>query len=136
MSLAVFGIDLSICTLYYAIDAELNLYFVSEPESGHMKNIGKNNNVVCTITDSRQKVTDKKIGIQLKGMVSEVSEPKELENPLTLWNSANPGIESAINSKSIQNKTIDSRVYKITPKEIKFFNEGLFGEEGTEILRF
>ena len=123
-----------ICTVFYAVDKDLNLYFVSEPESNHVKNIIKNQTVGCAITDSNQSVSDKKIGVQLSGLAEKITGVEAASYAIDLWNAANPGISSIINLGSITRKVIDSEVFRIRPTKIKFFNEKLFGEEGAEII--
>ncbi|MCR4275503.1 MAG: pyridoxamine 5'-phosphate oxidase family protein [Candidatus Wolfebacteria bacterium] len=136
MFLSTFGNEISSCPVYYAIDKDFNIYFISEPESKHCQNIKINNQVACSIADSRQTVKDKKIGVQLRGEAQEVSGSDKLEAVLNLWNSTNPGIESIISINNFKNKSINSKAYKIVPEEIKFFNEELYGEEGFKMLKF
>ncbi|MBI4226528.1 pyridoxamine 5'-phosphate oxidase family protein, partial [Candidatus Roizmanbacteria bacterium] len=58
-------------TVFYAVDDDFNLYFISEPNTRHVKAIKKNKFVSCSIADSNQVVTDKKIGVQIEGIASE-----------------------------------------------------------------
>lgn len=136
MTLATHGSGTAACTVYYAVDDDLDLYIVTEPESEHCKNIGKDNRVACAIADSRQKVTDKKVGVQIKGTASEVGSLERMKAILSLWNATNPGFESVINVENIRKKVIESKVFKIAPSEIKFFNEELYGPEGAEVFDF
>lgn len=136
MSLATHGRNLSVCTVYYAIDHNFNFYFISEPDSEHVKGIVTNQLVACSIADSHQKVRDKKVGVQLRGKAHFVKGDERLRAVLAMWNRTNPGLKALINLKNIKKKVIDSCVVKIQPSEIKFFNEHLFGSEGTETYRF
>lgn len=135
MSVATHVVNSWVCCVYYAVDDKFNLYFVSEPDTKHIKDIIKNKNVACAIFDSHQKVTDKKIGVQIQAVASEVKEKREILSALKLWNKNNPGIEDIINFKNL-GKVIKSKVYKIEPKIIKFFNEQLYGSEGSKIFNF
>lgn len=136
MSLATRGKDMWICTVYYVIDNKFNLYFISESTADHIQDIKRNSSVSCAIADSRQKVTSKKIGIQIQGKASPVSSLQKMRWMLAMWNKVNPGFESVINLKNIQKRVIKSKVYKIEPTKIKFFNEKLYGEEGFRIFKF
>lgn len=126
----------TVCTVFYAVDNDLSLYFVSEPESGHVENIFVNSYVACAVSDSDQSVSDKKIGIQITGRAEKIAGIDSLRRALDLWNHANPGIESVINFKSITRKIISSAVFRIKPDKIKFFNEKLFGDEGVGSINF
>jgi len=66
MSLATSGKELTVCSVYYAIDDNWNFYFVSEENVLHSQNIKRNSKVACNIVDSRQSVIKKKIGVQIK----------------------------------------------------------------------
>ena len=134
MSLATFGDTISNCYIYFAIDEDFNMYFISEPDSTHCKNIAIHNQVACVVADSHQLVRSKKIGAHILGVVEDVSGIDRFEAILELWNSTNPGMESLISINNFRNKILNSRAYKIRPTEIKFFNEELYGEEGFEIL--
>lgn len=122
--------------VYYVIDNKFNLYFLSEPKTVHCQHIIDNPNVSCSVADSKQQVTDKKIGVQIEGIASRVNNIERIKWMLALWNKLNPGFETIINLKSIQKKIIKSRIYQVKPKVIKFFNEELFGSEGYEIFEF
>lgn len=132
MSLATYGETVSNCTVYFAVDDEFFLYFISEPDSEHCKNIAVNNRVACAIADSHQLVRDKKVGVQIKGVVHDINGIDKLDAIINLWNSTNPGMETIISVNNFRNKILSSRAYKVQPTEIKFFNEELYGEEGFE----
>lgn len=135
MSLAtVRGDEAYNCVVYYGVDDNFNIYFVSQLTRDHSKNIKENNSVAITVADSNQKVTDKKVGVQLRGRCSLVSNPLECAKALALWNKANPGVESVISLQNIKDKVIKSRVYRVSPEHAKFFNENLYGPDGIKEL--
>jgi len=119
-----------ICTVYYTIDDSFNLYFITEPETRHTHDIGKNSLVACSIADTHQKVTDKKIGVQISGRAKIIEQEEAIVRSLNLWNATNPGFEHIINLENMKKKAIKGKVFQITPTYIKFFNEELFGPEG------
>lgn len=136
MALATYDKKPWICNVYFVIDDNFNLYFISEPTTIHCKNISKNKNVTCSVADSSQKVTDKKIGVQIRGTAQRLDNLQKIRWMLAFWNKMNPGFETIINLKNIQNKVIKGRAYQIKPEVIKFFNEKLYGPEGQKIFRF
>lgn len=136
MTLSTKSETLWISSVYYVIDKNFNLYFLSEPQSIHCQAIAKHDEVACAIADSRQKVTDSKVGVQLEGTASPLSNLAKIKWMLQLWNKLNPGFESIINLKNIKTNKIKSRIYKVKPRKIKFFNEKLFGPEGYKLFRF
>lgn len=130
MALATYSDNPWICSVYYVVDDTLQIYFITKPSSKHCQNIAKNPFVACAIAASDQKVTEKKAGVQLEGKASLVTDEKEVVKALALWNKINPGFEKIINRDNIKNGTIQSKVYKVVPTRVKFFNESLYGPEG------
>jgi len=136
MSLATYTDKPWVCTVYYAVDDAFNLYLITEPNTKHARDIVANTIVACAISDSHQKVTDKKEGVQIEGFCSQLSEDNKIKEALTLWNKANPGFEQIINWESIQQGKIKGRVYLVKPTSIKYFNESLYGPEEFEVFLF
>jgi len=128
------GNNLWSCSVYYVVDDKLNLYFISEPETQHIKNIHKNNKIACNISDSSQAVVDKKVGMQIQGIITEESNQIKIKTILSMWNKNNPGFADIVNLKNMIRKVIKSKVYKVQPILIKFFNEKLYGSEGFRII--
>ena len=50
-----------VCSVYYVVDDDLNLYFISPPDAEHSTHIKENQNVACAIADSDQTLDIKKI---------------------------------------------------------------------------
>lgn len=136
MTLSTCGDKPWVSTVYYAIDDNFNLYFLSEPESKHCHDIKVNNQVGCNIADSRQKVTDKKIGVQVQGTATQLTDEFLIKKALQMWNKATPGFEHIINWENIKSKVIKSKVYQVKPISIKFLNEELYGPEGFETFTY
>lgn len=122
--------------LYYGIDDDFNFYIVTSPFSEHAKTFSKNPNVAYVITDTNQKMfeTKYKSGVQVKGEVKQVV-AKDLRKSLDIWTH---GTKEMIEKffKNISQNIWKDRVFVIKPQEIKWFNEELYGEEGTEIFKF
>lgn len=123
------------CTVYFAVDKDLSLYFVSPPNADHCRYLAKNKYVSCSIYNSQQKVDSKKEGLQLSGTVKVLSKVVDIKKALNLWNKANPGAEKYINYENMQKKVITSKVYKITPLMFKYFNESLYGDKELKVFR-
>lgn len=136
MALATKGKDMWIASVYYAVDKDFNFYFVSGPKSQHCQDIEKNPEVACAIADSSQPNGSKeKIGVQMRGKIKMVTNLVELTKAITLWNKANPGAEKWISLKNIREKAVSSRIYKIVPQRIKFFNQ-VNGEDNEQVFDF
>lgn len=125
-----------VASVYYVIDEDFNPYFLSEPDCKHCSDIKLNVYVAVGIADSSQKVTDKKVGVQMQGTAIQITDIEQIKQVLDAWNKANPGFENVINFENIEKGVIKSKVYRIKPKIIKFLNEELYGPEGFKIFKF
>lgn len=117
-----------VCTVYYGIDKDMNLYIVTDPNSIHGKNIAKNPKVAFNIFDSRQKIINNKVGLQGGGKCQKVTGVVNVLKGLVYWQKANPGAEKLITLETIK-KFTDTRIFKITPSYLKFFNKDLYTPE-------
>jgi uncharacterized protein YhbP (UPF0306 family) len=129
MSIATYDTEIWIANVYYVVDDAFNVSLLSDPKTEHGKAIQINSSVACSIADSFQSVTDKKVGVQIRGSASRVYGPSTMKWMLTLWNSINPGYEKIMTIQNIQKKIIHSRIYKVQTKRIKFFNDALYGKK-------
>jgi len=117
-----------VCTVYYGTDKDMNLYIVTDPNSIHGKDISKNNKIAFNIFDSHQKITKDKKGVQGSGVIEIVKGIVNVGRALYLWHKANPGVEKNITIEKVK-KLTDTKVFKITPKYLKFFNKVLYSPE-------
>lgn len=117
-----------VCTVYYGIDDDMNLYIVTDPNSIHGKNMAKNNRVAFNIFDSQQKINKPKRGVQGSGTIELVKGIVNVTKALVLWHKQNPGVEKSITIKEVK-KFADTKVFKITPKYLKYFNKVLYSPE-------
>jgi len=133
MVIATTGDHPWIATVYYSFDDELNLYFLSNPATIHCQQILQNPQVAVSIADSPQPANAKKIGVQIYGLAEQISGEKKITHALNLWRKSLNVTSDAYTYKGMMSKLIDGRMYMVTPKKIKFFNQELW-EEGEEPL--
>lgn len=126
MTLATHLEDTWVATVYYGTDENTNLYIVTAPNSKHGKHLEKNQDVAFAIFDSHTKITQNKQGIQGQGTCALVKNPAELIIGLSLWHESNPGKEGRITVDMIK-KALDTKLYKIKPTYLKFFNKDFYG---------
>ncbi|GIK84140.1 MAG: hypothetical protein BroJett025_07620 [Patescibacteria group bacterium] len=121
-----------IATLYFSFDDELNLYFLSSPNTLHCKQIDENQKVAVAIADSPQNPTSNKKGLQIFGVAQQISGKHKITHALNLWKKTLGVTSTEYSYEGMTKKLISGRMYKIIPKKIKFFNEELW-EEGKEV---
>lgn len=134
MSVATSGEHPWIASVYYAFDADLSLYFLSDPKTLHCRQIALNPQVAVAIADSHQSVAENKRGLQLWGVAEQIGSAAKLRFALDLWKRSHAVIDPELNYKNMLANIISGRMYKITPKMIKLFDQSLFPdvEEGAE----
>jgi len=133
MAVATFGKHPWIASVYYSFDNDLNLYFLSDPATLHCRQIEQNPQVAVSIADSRQKVIDLKKGLQIYGIAKQISGALKIKHTLRSWKDALNVIDKELTYTNMLKKVIKGRMYQITPKRIKLFDQKLFPvEDGKE----
>ena len=135
MAVATYGKSPWIANVYYVHDADLNLYFLSKHWREHCQAIEADNRVTAAIADSHQPIYKPQKGLQISGTAQPVNIISRLEWMFKMWNKLVAGREGEQLSDPI--KFLDagtSKIYKITPSRIKFFNTELWPKEQFKIL--
>ena len=133
MIIATYGAFPWIASVYYSYDDHLNLYFLSSPETLHVKHIVVNKKVAVAIVDSHQKVTDMKRGLQISGVANQISGANKIKHALRLWKDALNITNPKYTYEGMMKKLIKGRMYMIKPLKIKLFDQELFKvEDGHE----
>lgn len=128
MAVATYGDFPWIATVYYTFDKNLNLYFLSNPATLHAQQILKNPKVAVSIANSSQDINKPKRGLQLSGIAQQISGLEKIKYALDLWKTN----LKVVNPK-LTYKAVTGRMFKITPKRIKLFDQELFKvEDGKE----
>ncbi|MCC7289727.1 pyridoxamine 5'-phosphate oxidase family protein [bacterium] len=123
-----------ISNVYFGVDAEMNLYFVSKKTTNHCLHIKKQAKVAFTVASYNAETDGDRCSIQGTGKTSQVTSPEEIE----------------VGAKAIQQKfpdwivkpedVIDSpnhrEMYRIKPSYMKFLNEKLLGKGTSEEYTF
>ena len=116
-------------TAYFGYSSNLTLYFLSPPTAQHSINVISNGTVAVSIFDSHQSPSSKKRGLQLFGICRRAVGIEVMEG-LDVYAERFPSISSVIKSPEDFDKGIlESKLYIILPREIKIFDEEIFGNE-------
>lgn len=140
MQVATYGKHPWIASVYYSFDKDLNLYFISDPTTLHCQQIKENPKVSVAVVDSNQPPSVKeKIGLQMWGNATQVSNKNKVAHLLKLWKSTKNLTSNALPLEELRSALLEGRVYKIEPKVIKIFDSLKYKDldEGQEpILKF
>ncbi len=121
-----------ISNVYYSSDDDLNLFFISPEDNNHSRHIAENKNISFSIAWYNEEDLGDRKSVQGKGVCEKVTNIKEMANVLKIHLKKYPDWKDIINLDNIVKKVIESKVYRIKPSYIKFWNDELYGDEGTE----
>ena len=83
-----------IANVYFTFDDNLNIYFFSDPNTLHCRQIAQNSTVAVSIVDSHQDVSQLKRGLQISGIAEQISDMEKVKQSLKMWKEA-LGIKTA-----------------------------------------
>ncbi len=129
--LATYGDHPWPATLYYSTDDDLNIYFLTSPKTIHAQFIKNNPAIAAAISDAPQAPNSKKRGLQIYGLCEQITGARKITHAITLWTKTLGVSNPDYSYEGMMKKAISGRMYRITPKKIKFYNEELW-EEGKE----
>lgn len=133
MVLATYGEHPWISSVYYSYDKNLNIYFISTPSTIHGRHMEKNKKVSAAIVDSHQNPSDVKKGLQIYGVIERVSGINKINYALRLWKDFLNIKRPDISFENMKKGLYKGRMYRLTPKKIKLFDQEKFkvpdGEE-------
>lgn len=125
-----------IANVYYCVDDDYTLYFVSDETRLHSKQILKRPTIAFSVVwYNPKRYTDRK-GVQGAGVCRPAKTVEENRRGLELHNATYPVFAKAITAKWINAGKNHSRVWVIKPKHIKFWNDAQFGQDGSHKITF
>jgi len=114
-------------TVYYIVDDDLNIYFMSSPKTIHAQNIRVSSEVALIVADSDQNMSGDQIGIQISGICTRVRGVSHVKNLVDAYKKSKLKVGSL--TFVAFKKAATSGIYKVTPKKIKYFNTKLYPKD-------
>lgn len=133
MVIATYGEHPWIATVYFSFDQDLNLYFLSDPDTIHCQHIMNNPNVAVAIAKSPQNPSSKKKGLQIFGIAEQLVEVSQIKHALDMWRSTLGVTSDKYTYEGMIKNETSGRMFKVVPKKIKFFNEEIW-DDGKEFV--
>ena len=125
-----------VSNVYFSTNDKLNLFFVSPTFTEHAKHLEENSEVAfSTVWFNPDNLADRK-GVQGRGICERIKNGKDIVSLLQNHYKYYPLWKDTVTHENMVNNIIQSRPYLIKPTYIKFWNDELYGEEGTEEFRF
>lgn len=118
-----------VCNVYFSQDEDLNIYFISPNDTNHSKHIKNNSKVAFTVNWYDENSLDNRKAIQAIGICKQIG-IKDLKHAIKCMIMKYPDWKDFLTFEKVTKDLIKSKVYKITPSYIKYWDDELFGEEG------
>lgn len=108
------------CSVYFAFDDDLNLFWISTPERRHSKEIENNEKVAGTIVLSHT-LGDKVRGLQFQGIAKRLTSKEEMQEGMNVY-AKRMGMGEEKHTAILEGKN-PHVPYKITPTLFVLFDE-------------
>ena len=112
-----------VATVFFAYDQDLNIYFISRPETRKTQHLQVNPNVSVVVNHHQPKSGLVK-GVQLEGTAQVLDKNKEIKE-LEIFKKRHNWADEYLHNHEL---------YKIIPKKIYYLDDELFGPGGREEL--
>ncbi len=122
-----------VCPVAFAYDNQMDIYFISNLRSRHIKNIARNNKVAVAIYTTDQKVKGHKAGVQLEGTATRVHGHSHIERAYYIYFRRLPEWDDA-DVSYFKAKKAEWPLFKINTAKLFYFNNKLFGETAKRVL--
>jgi len=112
--------------LFYQVDSELRLYFISDPNTRHIQNALNNSGVAVSIFDQKQAWQSIQ-GVQIEGHLATVSDENRLHVE-SLYCEKFPFINKLLettdndDAKRVKEQFLASKFYVVTPDFVRFID--------------
>ena len=113
-------------TAYFAFSSDLDLYFLSHPDSHHCRNLAKNRSVAMTVFPSAQKWGEDDFGLQLFGTGARAA-GRLAGTAEKLYAKRFRGYASWIAGLDPDDRAREYRFYRFRTSRLKLFDERNFG---------
>ena len=122
--------------LYYSVDRDLNLFFVSSPDTNHGMHITAHSQISFSVPWYDEKNLGNRKAVQGTGICKRITRAEEIIKLLKNHYKYYPLWKDVVTHKAMQNNLIKSRPYLIKPNYMKFWNDEVYGDEGVREFKF
>ncbi len=119
--------------VFFAFDDDLNLYFLSDRNTRHARELSRSSKVAVTINKEWTEPAPVR-GLQIEGEAQQVK-PMQIPSAFAVYLKRFPGTKDFISSdKEFLKKAFTTRIYQVVPKRIWFLDEINFGPGTRKVL--
>lgn len=123
-----------VTNVFYGVNDDGRIYFISNKDTLHGKHILAGSNVAFSVVWFNEKDFKDRVGVQGKGVCKVAETDEEIKEGVRLHNELYPEFKAKITFRWA--KMMGYRVWYIDPNYIKFWNDGLFGSDEYKEYKF
>jgi len=128
--------DIWVANIFYGIADDFKFYFISNEETKHSRQIIKNSSVAFSVAWFNDADHSDRKGVQGQGKCRTAENDEEIKKGIELHNQNFPEFAERITPEWIKSLKNKSRVWVIKPTYIKYWDDGLYGQDEFEEFNF
>lgn len=128
--------DLWVTNVYYGIDLNFKIYFISPEEAKHSRQILKNPNIAFSVAWFNPSNHGDRKAVQGLGVCHFTKNEEEIARGVQLHNKNFPEFSEKITVDWIHANEWKSHVWVVEPTYMKFWNDELYGSDETREFSF
>jgi uncharacterized protein YhbP (UPF0306 family) len=125
-----------ITNVFYGVDDNLMIYFISNEKTIHSQQILNNPHVAFSVVWFNPKNHKDRVGVQGQGTCSIATDDAHISKGVELHNKLYPEFANRITVDWVKSTDNLSHVWIIKPSRIKFWNDGLYGQDESKEFTF
>ncbi len=114
-----------VCSVWFASDEDLNIYWISSTTRRHSQEVIKNKKVAVAVV-LPQTPKDPPKGLQLQGAAEELTKKEDIDKAISVYKDRIFSIEDI--NELMENKEKPHKFYRIKPAQIVLFDAVNFGD--------
>ena len=121
-----------IASVYYGVDDDLRIYFISPMDAKHSKQILQSSEIAFAVAWYDTKNPGNRKAVQGLGTCTMAESEKDIRKGMQLHNRNFPQFADRLTPEYLLANDQGTRVWIVAPKYVKFWNDELYGDEETE----
>jgi uncharacterized protein YhbP (UPF0306 family) len=118
-----------VCTVWFAADDDLNIYWISSTKRRHSREIIENQKVSAAIVLADQTPEDKPRGVQVQGIANKLTDHADIEIAMSAYSGRIFSKETLLDLT----KNWDHVFYRLTPTQFVLFDAANFPKDARQV---
>ena len=118
-----------IANIYYGIDDDSRIYFISPTDTKHSQQIMKSSDVAFSVAWYDKESPGNRKAVQGLGVCTVAEKEEDIRRGVYLHNENFPEFTQTLTPEYLLSNENDTKVWILEPRYIKFWNDELYGEE-------